>query len=249
MSESRLRLRNAPIVEAVVDIDCDLPPGFELPTLEGPAREGFGDRYPKHQSQFFLQHEFRTKPGDAPSVDTQHGVQALQFLTENQKQLVQVRANGFSFNRLAPYGSLDDYLPEIERTWRLFVELAQPVQVRRVRLRYVNRIQIPLVDGKVNLEKYLAVVPLPEDDALDFSGFVTRHTAVEVATRHESRVVLATQPASAGSIPVILDNTAVAPLPEGAEWPAIREKIVALRHLKNRVFRSMLTEECLDLFR
>ncbi len=30
----------------------------------------------------------------------------MQFLTEDEKQLIQFRPNGFSFNRLAPYGSL-----------------------------------------------------------------------------------------------------------------------------------------------
>ena len=44
---------------------------------------------------------------------------------------------------------LDEYLPEIERTWRFFVELASPVQVRRIRLRYINRILLPLASGGV----------------------------------------------------------------------------------------------------
>ena len=47
-------------------------------------------------------------------------IQSLQFLHEDEKQLVQVMAQGFSFNRLAPYTSLDDYLPVIQRTWELF---------------------------------------------------------------------------------------------------------------------------------
>ena len=73
-------------------------------------------------------------------MSVRRGIQALQFLHADEKQLVQVRAQGFSFNRLAPYTSLDDYLPEIERTWHLFVGLASPVQIRVVQLRYINRI-------------------------------------------------------------------------------------------------------------
>jgi len=124
------RLRNPPIVEAVLDVDCDLPPGFNLAALEGPSRERFSAQYPKFQTQFIQEHRIETKADAAPKTSSRSAVQALQFLHEDAGQLVQVRAQGFSFNRLAPYSSLDDYLPEIERTWRLYVDLVSPVQIQ-----------------------------------------------------------------------------------------------------------------------
>ena len=72
---------------------------------------------------------------------------------------MQVRAQGFSFNRLAPYSGLDDYLPEIERTWSLYVDLASPVQIRAIRLRYINRILLPLAANTVDLDEYLKIGP------------------------------------------------------------------------------------------
>jgi hypothetical protein len=47
-----LRLRNAPIVEAVFDADCDLPGGFDLAPLEARVRQQFGPTYPKFETQF-----------------------------------------------------------------------------------------------------------------------------------------------------------------------------------------------------
>src|SRR3989304_10149994 len=130
------KLRTPPIVEAVFDVDCDLPPGFDLVALEGPTRAKFGDQYPKLQTQFIQEFEIRADADATPNMSTRRAVQAFQCRQEDEKQLVQVRAQGFSFNRLAPYSSLDDYLPEIERTWRLYIELAKPVQIRLIRLRY-----------------------------------------------------------------------------------------------------------------
>ena len=126
-----LQLRNAPIVEAVFDADCDLPPGFDLASLEERSRRQFEAAYPKFQTQFLHMIEAQAA---AMSV-APRAVQAFQHRQEDEKQLVQVRTQGFSFNRLAPYSNLDDYLPEVARTWRLFVTLASPVQVRVVRLR------------------------------------------------------------------------------------------------------------------
>jgi uncharacterized protein (TIGR04255 family) len=121
MSDSELRLPKAPIVEAVLDIGCDMPPAFDITAIEGRARDGFRDQYPKLRKQFIQQTRIETKPDATPQMSVRHGMQAFQFLQGDEKQLVQVRAQGFSFNRLAPYTSLDDYLPEIKRTWQLFV--------------------------------------------------------------------------------------------------------------------------------
>ena len=45
MSESDFKLTNAPIVEAVLDIECDLPLGQQVGALDTLARERFCDRY------------------------------------------------------------------------------------------------------------------------------------------------------------------------------------------------------------
>ena len=138
MSEPRI-LSKPPIVEAVLDIDCDMSPGQDLAALEAPARDAFRDRYPKFRTRFIHEGQIELQRDDLPKFSARRGIQALQFLHDDEKQLVQVRALGFSFNRLAPYSTLDDYLPEIERTWRLFVSLASPVQIRVVRTDHSHR--------------------------------------------------------------------------------------------------------------
>src|SRR4051812_3389893 len=105
MSDPDLRLAHPPIVEAVLDIDCDLPPAQEITSLEASAVEVFRDRYPKLVRQYLQQHRIEQPATDGPvQIVSQHeGIQALQFMRDDEKQLVQVRAQGFSFNRLAPY--------------------------------------------------------------------------------------------------------------------------------------------------
>lgn len=183
MSEQDLKLRNAPIIEAVIDIDCDMPPGLDIKELEEPARNRFRGTYPKFRHKIMHEHKIETKDDAPPEMSFSQKIQAIQFLAEDEKQLVQIRREGFSFNRLAPYSSLDDYLPEIERTWRLFLELASPVQVRVIRLRYINRLLLPLISGQIELDDYLKIAPhLPDEDSLTFVGFLNQHTAMEEET-------------------------------------------------------------------
>ena len=250
MSESEFILRNPPIVEVVLDIECDLPLGQKLAALEDPARECFRDRYPKFRTQLVQEHQIATKPDGPPEVCVRRAVQAFQFLLEDEKQLVQVRVQGFSFNRLSPYSSLDDYLAEIQRTWRLYVGLASPVQIRLVRLRFINRILLPTTAGRVRLDDYLKIGPhLPDEEKLTFAGFLNQHTAVEVQTGNLVNIVLTAQMPQGEELPVIFDICVAAAEPGDPEnWPWILTKILALRALNNHIFRNTLTEKCLNLF-
>ena len=252
MSEPRIILAKPPIVEAVLDIDCDMPPGQDLATLEAPGRDAFGDRYPKFEPVFFHEGRIELRAGEAaPQVSGTVRIQALRFLQDDEKQLVQIRTQGFSFNRLAPYSTLGDYLPEIERTWRLFVNLAAPIQVRVVRLRYINRIELPLVEGHIELGDYLGVSPqLPDGTGLTFRGFLNQAAAVDESTGNTVDIVLATQPAQNNTLPVIFDITvASSGAAEPAGWDWILDRVRLLRGLKNRIFSHTLTEKCLSLFR
>lgn len=250
MSEPSQELANPPIVEAVVDIDCDLPPGVDLAALKEKAQTCFQAEYPDFQTRYMFEHEFQTK-GDADlRASSRRGVDGYLFRREDKTQLVQVRRQGFSFNRLEPYSSLDDYLPEIERRWGQFVEFAEPVQIRVIRLRYVNRLPLPLSGAMLDLDTYLRVGPrLPDEERLSFAGFLNQHKAVERETGNEVRTVLTSRKPESGVLPVIFDITASKAVDmEPDEWPVISSTIQCLRELKNRVFYNTLTEQCLKLF-
>lgn len=245
------KLQNPPIVEAVFDVDCDLPPGFDLAAVKEPSLARFGDLYPKFQTQFMQEHKIEAK-ADAPlNISTSLAVQAFQFRHEDDKQIVQVRAHGFSFNRLPPYTSLDDYLPEIERTWRLYVDLVSPVQIRAIRLRYINRILLPMTGNGLDLDEFLKISPrLPDEVRLTLHGFLSQQSATEVDTGLQINLVLAAEHVANEKLPVILDITvtSAAIIAEPADWLKMRPHIDALRSLKNRIFENSLTPKCIELF-
>ena len=250
MSDRLIDLKSPPIIEAVLDIECDMPPAFHLAALESRAHDTFRDQYPKLQKQLIETHSFVKKGEEPPTISATQGLQAFQFLKDDGRQLVQVRAEGFSFNRLAPYTSLDDYLPEIERAWGLFVGLASPVQVREIRVRYINRLPLPTVEGRVDFDDYLKIGPhLPDEKRLHFIGFFNQHVAVDVETGNQVTIILTMQPPEKDVVPLIFDIDAVARgNAEPNDWPWILSKLVSLRSLKNEVFANTLTEKCLNLF-
>jgi uncharacterized protein (TIGR04255 family) len=161
-----------------------------------------------------------------------------------------VRAQGFSFNRLAPYSHLEDYMPEIERTWRAYVDLVTPAHVRAMRLRYINRIFLPLKEGKVDLDEYLKIAPrMPNEARFNMVGFLTQQLAVEKDTGHQVSLVLTPQARENEQLPIILDVT-VASLVNAtpSDWAKMRQTIDSLRALKNGLFFTSLTVKCIQLF-
>lgn len=249
-----MKLDNPPIVEAVVDIDCDMPPKFKLAECSNSASERFSDHYPRHEQQrmanFALQiveEKEASEPIETPRAKS--SLSAHLFRNQEGNQLVQVRQGGFSFNRLALYGSLDEYLPEIERVWKIFVELTQPVSVRQVRLRYINRILLPLQGPGLDLGEYFQVSPqLPTQSNLTFTGFLNQHSAVEAGTGHFANIVLSGLPPENNALPVLFDiQVHTSGGGDVSDWPWIRQQILSLRDLKNRIFENTLTEKCLNL--
>ena len=252
MSDHELILKNPPIVEAVLDIDCDLPPTFDLVAVESAAREAFRDPYKNFRVQLMQEHTIEAT-GEEAKHAVRHTRQALQFLTEDERQLVQVRTGGFSFNRLAPYRTLDVYLPEIERAWGVYRKLTYPIAVRRINIRMINRILIPLRENRsVELNDYFNVGPkLADEENMVATGFLNQYSAIEKETGNQLSVVLTGQPFDADAYPIIFDITVSADIRTGDEpsdWRSLCTTISSIRSLKNRVFKNTITERCLNLF-
>lgn len=251
MKNVEVKFSKPPIIEAIVDIDCDLPPGQDFAGLEAPARDTFRSAYPRMRKQHVQELHVTTKTGGPlePTVRSQR-IQSFQFLTPDEKQLIQVRAQGYSFNKLSPYTTLDDYLPEIERTWTAYCAVATPLQIRTVRLRYINRILLPMTEGKCRLDDYIRAAPqLPDGGRLALTGFVTQRAAVETSTGLDVNIVLAAQKPDGDKLPVILDICVTANEPgECADLAWLLKRIVANRGLCNHIFEESVTELCLNLF-
>lgn len=252
MDEIPFPLENAPIIEAVLDIDCDLPPNLNREQVKEAAKSALLADYPRMQEQHVQQHVVEFDAGVPKPPTITHGIAALQFFAEDRLQLVQLRPNGYSFNRLAPYTTLDDYLTEIERTWQIFVDAVRPEQVRKVGLRMINRLPLPLKDGRLDFADWLQQPPRPPepvDGDIGILSFLDQQLAVDRTTGHQFNVIKTSQAPENGCLPVILDIDTFHVASEAIPgWPELRERIESLRSLKNRLFRASLTPQCLRLF-
>jgi uncharacterized protein (TIGR04255 family) len=159
-----------------------------------------------------------------------------------------IRRDGVSFGRLAAYPGWDALLDRFLSVWGTYVDVARPVEIRRIGVRYINDLRLPVGD-QFHFERFLTAAPrAPAGMPPEIADFLVQMTLPGGADGLRAAVTIASDAASrdAAWLPVIVDIDASweRPMVVDAQLPGrMAEALGALRDLKNRVFFGMVTEE------
>jgi uncharacterized protein (TIGR04255 family) len=231
------KLSKAPIVEAVFDIRCKLPKESGLDVVKKAADILQAD-YPKLRRQVVHAHQFKMQAGKREMTSTEMQ-QGFRVEKEDKTQIVQLRRDGFSLNRLRPYSSFDELWPEVVRCWGVYAEATKPTEVTRLALRTINRIEIE--GGLVQLAEGFQI-PLGAPVAgLEQSAFLHRWSLLG---KHNCRanVALATRPPIETKVTVIFDIDAFKTVDLELEIDSLTRDFGQLRELKNAIFFGSLSQ-------
>lgn len=241
-------LRSPPITEGLIDLRVD-ESKFTREKLETVATALAAD-YPLRQDRRRISAEFAAGPGEPLHAGAKDlGVFGATFSSKDNLQVAQFRSDGFTLNRLAPYEGWEKVFPEAMRLWRVYSEVIEPGMVRRVAVRYINR--IPFADRGVDLADYLrSPVPFPPGIAnFVVSSLLTSILVSEPASPQTVKITqsLESNPPQ-GPHALLLDIDAF----QQGEWRPDDNRIPVLfdqlRALKNRVFFESLTEQAIKRF-
>ena len=200
---------------------------------------------------FQIQHEVNLQ-GGAPSspIISELGWKGLRFQSGDKKHIVQFNRDGFVFSRLEPYESWQRLYDEGMRLWHVYVDLAQPVEVHRIGLRYINRIRLP--PDELRFEDYLQPAPEPPKGLdLPFNGFLHQDTLAVPDHPYAINVIRTIQPPGAPGVQglsLILDIDAFTTQGFELDEVALKQRLLEMRWLKNKVFFGSVTETALKLF-
>jgi uncharacterized protein (TIGR04255 family) len=243
-------LEHAPIVEALIDIRVSLQPGFEANTFRK-LYEVLKEAYPNLEEIHAF--GFKGELNISESILNQEVAdQVIGFRLKNadNTKLVQFRLDGFTFNHLKPYSDWDTFYNEAWQYWELYLKIAEPTEVTRIALRYINKQELPLGEELINFVKH----PPSLDQAIhaDLTAFLF-HTQVKLRGTEDTaaRVVQFTEPLAPNrGITYVLDiDTSKTGnfIPTDAE--SFKNHFDELRGFKNEIFFSTVTEKALDLWK
>ena len=243
-------LKNAPIMEALLDIQVLLPADTDLAVLAS-VQDRVRDRYPNRQERQHWHINAIPMSGGQPEVSQSGGPIGYAFLPPNvcQDRTFQSRLDGFTFSKLKPYETWSKFQSEAKELWGIYAEVSRPTEVRRLALRTVNSLNLPVPFAE--FKEYLLTIPevapgIPSGLAQFFMNLAIPQPAGETAI-----VTLAMQPLQqpdAAFVTVIFDIDVFVEQNFSPDADAIWEKCEQLRQIRNDIFFSSLTEKAKELF-
>jgi uncharacterized protein (TIGR04255 family) len=235
---------HAPIVEAVVEIQCEAPKTLKVDDLLR-VQAQVATNYPQKQEV----HELQISVPPTSPPNTAGRVIGYRFTTADGRKVLGTQLSAFSFSQLAPYDRWETMRAEAYRLWLIYKATATPVRIVRVGVRYINRIDIPTTVGAgINLDEYFETSPriaptLPQN----LTNYFMR---LQIPNGEEMLLITETsvQPAAPNVISTILDIDVFVQrdmLDESGAW----EIIDRLRERKNEVFEACITDRVRDLIK
>lgn len=243
--------RNVPVVEALLDIKTTLPESVDLNTLQK-FQDKFRDSYPNKETKVEWKAAFQIKQNESPVIsNTPPSEVGFIFNPPDKSRLVQARFDGFTFNQLKPYTSWEEFSTEAKTLWEHYVEITNPINITRIAVRYINRIEIPLpiktLDDYLNTRPVISAgIPQTIED------FFMRITIAPTEEKPFTAIIteaIDNSKANPKILPLILDIdvfklTNMTPTDKEI-WNIFEE----IRLFKNEIFINSITDETKKLFK
>lgn len=162
------RYKNPPIIEALCEFRFEPGVPWDL-AIPGLVYEKIRENFPKRRQAKALEVSVAASPeGVEQQVKT---TDRMQFLREDEKALIQVDRDLLAVNHLKPYPTWREFLPLIRQGFNAYCEVASPKGIRRIGLRYINRIEIP--GQRIELEDYFELRPFVGSELpQEFGSFI-----------------------------------------------------------------------------
>ncbi|MCP5005758.1 MAG: TIGR04255 family protein [Planctomycetes bacterium] len=242
---------NAPITEALLDIRVELSNEVNLETLETlHDHNDIKERFPvKKKRVSFLSGVKASPEGKISTFPTSGGPDGFLFQSPIEKEIVQARIDGYTFNKLKPYESWDAFRTEARKLWDIYFQITNPVRITRIALRYINRIEVPLPMN--DFKEYVLTTPevapkLPQA----LNHFFMR---LEIPNPDLPAIALITQtmekPTENLRLPLILDIDVFCENIFIDSNEEMWDKFEKLRKFKNDIFFDSITEKTKELFK
>ena len=231
------------VTEAILDLRVALIPGTGSDVLENIA-EALNTRFPRKEAVFTNTFQFGFYEGKATLPESMQQENGLRLLSADGLKVVQISNEGFTFSYIQPYAGWEAFSAEAHELWNVYKSFCVLEEIKRVGLRYINRIDIPITS---KLSSFLALRPLlPEQlPSRDMHGFfmqiqLPQSDLESMLIVNEARVL----PTTEDVFTVILDfdlfrDTSWKPEQDKDVW----ELLGLFRIRKNEVFEASIEEE------
>lgn len=152
-----------------------------------------------------------------------------------------------SISQLAPYPGWETYFERFKHDWKIWKRTLGFRELNRVGLRYINRFDIPFIDGKIRHEDYINIYPkLPGEWPLhQYALQLTLPVAENVIAQINSAII---ESPLLNHLSIVFDLDIATHTETPQNDNDIFELLEWMRHQKNEIFESVITDTSRKLF-
>jgi uncharacterized protein (TIGR04255 family) len=187
--------------------------------------------------------------GSAPEASTTQIKRGFIAFSPNRERAFQALNYGFSASKLPPYKNWYDLRDEAHRLWHGYKEIVQPTLIRRVALRYINRIDLPLPCGELK-DFVKTTVEISPDLPQAISHFYLQAHLPQQDLNSNCIINSAIMPREqANFLPLLFDIDLACESSVPQEEAEIWNLLERMRDRKNEIFEASITDRTRELFR
>ena len=187
---------------------------------------------------------------NANNMTRQDEIIGYRCISEDKKQIVQFRKNGFSFSRLEIYDGWDKNYKEAMKLWEKYCEVVKPTAITRVATRFINNFKIPHIFTKP--EEYFEIYiqynknispawnQMSHRMLLSHTNGIKSHIVFDNIVNKENQFVDVLF-----DIDVFSDSLGLSP----SETSILKNTFDQLRKIKNDIFEKGITDQIRKMIR
>lgn len=238
----QLTYEKPPIIEAVVEFRFS--PELSETELRRLSK-AFSNSYPEvdEQLDYTIKYDIATE-----AVDKDQKKNLIRSTSDQSRGLL-IKRDGISCSVRAPYSGYDLFREDIVQCWKTVHSTLGFRKLERVGMRYINRVDLLMVNNLVDYERYLNLrINLPEEFP-PISSYQMGFTFNVPEILSESRISSSVQHGvvlNHASFFLDIDIGRTFDLPQRED--KIFDIVDTMRTEKNRLFETFITDEARELF-
>ena len=238
---------NAPIVEAVIDIQVDND------SVSEESFNQFAESVKGHLEKQSRVNEAQVQ-FNVPDGDFKQDVRNVgyRFVGKQADKVLITKVKGFTFSNLPKYSGWDSFCSEARKNWEKYARFIRPKKVRRIAVRYINKINIPS-DSGMKFEDYFNIYPEVADEvspSMIGAYMQLKLPQPDLGNNYASVINLATaEPEEPGVVTIILDIDVFANVQMSPEDEDLWNILGKLRDKKNKIFEASIKDSIRELIK
>ncbi len=239
-------LSRPPVVEAIYGIQAITPADLDQVSVMERLRPLLPADYTVQENVDHFNIELK-REGDGPLQSKHTQAWSGAKLTSTDGKVVAHFMRFGIFVSFLAYRSFEEARPLVQQLWEAYVKAFSPVLVNKLSIRYINLLNLPFEEGRVNLEKYFKVnLHFPDELSSTMEHFHQQFVIRDPDNDVPARVMISSVREEDGKLVVVFDQEGYIERQWSAEDTTIWDDFNLVRNWTYHIFRATLTDACLE---